>query len=316
MSVPQSIKTVSGNITPVLTTPDGAFNYDSVTPEAADYLRQKAADINARRSIAHRLTAEMGAILIEVKAAMPGVFLAWVRSEFEWSEDTAENYMRVARNMPQLVNPEQYQQRALYLLAGNSVTPEARESAAALAGQGVTVDYETAYILASAPEPLRARFAASEITKDNAFHLAKVLNRKNFPPAIRQICLDQKVSTAAAAEYLYTVWDNEQKTAHHVFPRKTFSEIRADNWTLNGYGWSVHISQAGPMDIQRFKADREQMYISEGSQKRYDWISCEARLTFTEDGRVLLVLGENAKVPAHLNDALALVNVRIDRVKS
>jgi hypothetical protein len=40
---------------------------------------------------------DRGNLLMEAKDAHPGEFLAWLGEEFEWSQDTAERYIKVAR---------------------------------------------------------------------------------------------------------------------------------------------------------------------------------------------------------------------------
>lgn len=287
------------------------FNYDNLPPDEAQYLRERAAYINARYAMSQRLAAEIGAALLEAKANMPGVFMAWVSTEFDFSIDTAENYMNVARNMPELSAPDQYNLKAIYKLAQPSTPQAARDAAADLAEDGEKIDYETAYILANAPPPVVTRYLSETLTKPQAYQLARALNKKGLAPAVRSAALAHHVSNAAVVEYLSDCWQREQSTMNHIYPSKTFSAIAADNWTLNGLGWSVPIADATQTDVERFKVDRQAMHIDHATEQ-YDWLKFQAVIVYGKDGQPFLQpLG--AKLPDGLEGESVMVQVRVKR---
>jgi hypothetical protein len=287
------------------------FSYDNLKPDEADYLRSAAANINARRALSHRLTVEIGQILIEAKERMPGVFLAWVETEFDFSADTAENYMLTARNLPELANPEKYQMRAIYQLARTGTPQEAIDAAAEKAGAGQKVDYETSFILANAPEPIRQRYLAETLTKPQAFALAKALTNRRLPPVVKTDCLTHNVSNAAVVEYLADCWHRQQATARHAQPSKTYNEIAGDNWSLNGIGWSVPVSDATAQDVDRYKVDRQNMHIAQGMEK-YDWLRFEAVVIYNANGDPFLS-PVGVKLPPGIKGETVLVDMRIKR---
>lgn len=65
---------------------------------------------------------EIGRHLIEAKDRVGhGHFLPWLEREFQWSEDSAERYIGVAKRFPNSADLRNFTREALYLLAGPSV---------------------------------------------------------------------------------------------------------------------------------------------------------------------------------------------------
>lgn len=261
------------------------FSYEDLTPDDAEFLRAKAAYINARRHINHQLIVEMGSALLEAKTRLPGVFLPWATAEFKVSHDTLENYMNVARNLPALPQEQGalFQARALYHLAGKGVTDESRAQAGQIAESGRVVDYETAYILADAPLEIKERYLAETLTKADAYNLAKVLNKKTTPPAVKAVCLTNGVSAPEVVEYLTQAYNDVSKG------RETWGDIAADEFQLNGMGWSVPLSQARLTDLERYRVDRAFMH-RDNAPRRYQWVELAAPVQHTKDGRDIIVI--------------------------
>ena len=97
-----------------------------------------------------RLTAEniisIGQKLTEVKEELEhGTFQSWLRTEFEWSEQTARQFMQVYRWSRTLENKNfvfsQLGTSALYLLAAPSTPPEARKEVLDLVEIGEKITY-------------------------------------------------------------------------------------------------------------------------------------------------------------------------------
>ena len=79
----------------------------------------------------------IGKKLLQAKELMPhGEWGNWLQQEFDWSQDTAGNFMNVAKQFPQLPEGTDFTAEALYILARNSVPPEARAVAVAEAKKG------------------------------------------------------------------------------------------------------------------------------------------------------------------------------------
>lgn len=58
-----------------------------------------------------------------------GQFGVWLEAEFEWSDQTALNFMSVAKRFPQIPNGLEFAPRALYLLSAPSTPESARVEA-------------------------------------------------------------------------------------------------------------------------------------------------------------------------------------------
>ena len=289
---------------------DSGFDYSTLPTDDAEFLRNKAAYINARRHITHQLITEMGIALIEAKERLPGVFLAWARNEFQFSDDTIENYMNVAAKFPALEQTGGIiQAKALYLLSRGSTPESVRTEAAELAGAGVPVDYKTAFILAEAPPEVKARYLAEELPKDSAFDLARVYKKKTIPQPVKEVCIGQKVSSASVVNYLAEAWTDYQATKGTVHERSTYADIEADGWTLNGLGWAVPISQAREVDIERFKVDRQTMRIDK-AMEAFEWIRLKGNIS--EINGVTVLIPDDSK-SLKGNTGAVVIDVRVKK---
>lgn len=90
----------------------------------------------------------VGKALLEVRDILPhGEFGNWIKNNFNWSHDTANNFMNVARKFPTLPDGAEFEKSALYLLAKNSTPQQAREQAIQQAEQGIKITKGVAKIL-------------------------------------------------------------------------------------------------------------------------------------------------------------------------
>jgi hypothetical protein len=114
------------------------FSYDALDTDTRTLVEQKTSEI---RGFMGRAVIEVGKVLMEVKERLPhGGFLQWIKSEFRWSEDTAGNYMRAAREFGDNPNVSEFlAASAMYALSSPSTPPAARDEAMALVEQGVKV---------------------------------------------------------------------------------------------------------------------------------------------------------------------------------
>lgn len=289
---------------------NAGFDYTTLGPDDAEFLRNQAAYINARRHITHQLITEMGGALIAAKYRLPGVFLLWSRLEFGFSDDTIENYMNVAKWFPALENSSatSIQLRALYKLSSINTDESARTEAAQLSNAGQTVDYKTAYILAEAPVEVKTDYLNETLPKDSAYEMARVYKKKSLPQTVRDVCISHRVSSPEIVDYLAEAYLDYQRTKGTIHERSTYADIENDKFHLNGLGWSVPISQARAVDIQRYKVDRAFMH-RDLAPKRYEWLETNALVQKTPDGRLVIVLEKPDF--AQLEGALLMLKVRL-----
>lgn len=107
-----------------------AFNYGVLDQETRESVQQQAAAIKSLMRRAVQDIIEIGQKLIAVKEQLPhGQFGPWLRAEFEWSDQTALNFMNVARRFGEIPNGLDFAPKALYLLSASSIPEVARQEA-------------------------------------------------------------------------------------------------------------------------------------------------------------------------------------------
>jgi hypothetical protein len=119
------------------------FDYTTLDPDAADFLRQAANQIRSCREGMAREIIRMGMTLHGAKAhLLHGQFGPWLKAEFNMSERTAENYMSVAKefgNKSETV--ADLPLKLLYGLAAPSTPKQIREKVVADLEAGKTIDH-------------------------------------------------------------------------------------------------------------------------------------------------------------------------------
>lgn len=121
------------------------FDYAALDSETRIVVQQRTSEIKALMKRAASDIIEIGQKLIEVKARLGhGNFRPWLKIEFDWSQDTAHNFMNVASKFGNFPNLDGMAPSALYLLAAPSTPEEARAEAVALAEQGEPITYSRA----------------------------------------------------------------------------------------------------------------------------------------------------------------------------
>ena len=87
------------------------------------YIRYRTREIRVLAKRAARDIVVIGQRLLEVKAALPhGSFGPWLQAEFNWTDRTARNFMRVAQRFKmETVSDLNISPTALYLLASGDV---------------------------------------------------------------------------------------------------------------------------------------------------------------------------------------------------
>ena len=135
-----------------------------------------------------RLTAEniisIGQKLTQVKSQLGhGSFQQWLRTEFEWSEQTARQFMQVYRWSETIENKNfvfsNLGTSALYLLAAPSTPPEAREEVLGLVDGGEKVSYTRA-------KDIIDRYRGLPAVNDNVIETIDVETKPQIPTQLEK----------------------------------------------------------------------------------------------------------------------------------
>ena len=161
--------------------PEKNFIYSRLDNETRIIVKQRTSEIKNLM----RLTAEniinIGQKLTEVKHKLGhGSFQNWLRTEFEWSEQTARQFMQVYRWSMTIKNKNfvfsQLGTSALYLLAAPSTPPEARQEILNLVDEGEKINYTRAKSIVN-------RYKESPLTIKEKIEQSVNLNPK-FKPIV------------------------------------------------------------------------------------------------------------------------------------
>lgn len=121
------------------------FDYQALDAETRIVVQQRTSEIKALMKRAAQDILDIGQKLIEVKARIGhGHFGAWLAAEFDWSQDTANNFIRVAQRFSDIPKISEFAPSALYLLAAPSTPEPARLEALERAEAGEAISYSTA----------------------------------------------------------------------------------------------------------------------------------------------------------------------------
>ena len=127
----------------------GDFSYTLLDSKTRNIVSQKTLEIKSLMRLTTENIISIGKKLIEVKEQLKhGNFQNWLRSEFEWSEQTARQFMQVYRWSETIENKNfvfsQLATSALYLLAAPSTSFQAREKIIKMVNQGEKITYTCA----------------------------------------------------------------------------------------------------------------------------------------------------------------------------
>ena len=148
------------------------FNYDSLAPQDFNFIQQKTGEIKSLIRLSTQTIVEIGCKLIEVKTRLKhGQFGDWLKLEFDWSEPTAQRFMRVARKFKSVkLTDLPIVPSALYLLAANSIPEEARSEAIQRAATGESINYQKA-------KEIKDKYSSKESSDSNS---KQVLQQASF----------------------------------------------------------------------------------------------------------------------------------------
>lgn len=123
------------------------FNYTALDASTSEFVQQQTGEIRGLMKRTVESIFEIGQRLIVVKERLGhGHFGSWLETEFEWSQDTASNFINVAKKFGKFPNFSEFDMAAsaLYMLAAPSTPDAARIEALARAKAGESITYKAA----------------------------------------------------------------------------------------------------------------------------------------------------------------------------
>jgi hypothetical protein len=121
------------------------YNYSTLDSKTRQNVIKHAEAIKFRTQRVIQDILEIGKSLVEVKAQLPhGQFGVWLNAEFGWSDQTALNFMNVAKRFPEIPNGLEFAPKALYLLSAKNVSDDIRQEALGMAAEGVFISAKVA----------------------------------------------------------------------------------------------------------------------------------------------------------------------------
>lgn len=123
---------IAGDVEVIIPAPPQStlFDYSALDIESRIVVQQRAQEIKGLMRRAGEDIVEIGRKMLEVKARLPhGRFTPWLEAEFGCSQDTANNFMRVAQRFGNNPKLSEFAPSALYLLAAPSTPDSARQEA-------------------------------------------------------------------------------------------------------------------------------------------------------------------------------------------
>lgn len=129
-----------------------SFEYTLLNEETKIIIEKRTLEIKNLMRLTAENIIDIGQKLTEVKEQLEhGTFQIWLRTEFEWSEQTARQFMQVYRWSETIENKNfvfsQLGTSALYLLAAPSTPPEARQEILNLVEIGEKITYTRAKVV-------------------------------------------------------------------------------------------------------------------------------------------------------------------------
>jgi hypothetical protein len=224
------------------------FDYSQLPEVEGVAVKEAATAIHLHLHNMQERMIEIGDALLEVRGLLVhGQWLSWLKAEFDWSEDSARNYMNAAQRMRDIPNRSEYQQRAIYLLAKRTTPEEARGAAAALAANGEPVDHDAAQILSHILRfpYLVKRFQDKAIAKAQC--LATIRALKACSPESMQFAIENEVT------HPYVVRGINE--AYHRADRERWDDLLRDRALITDKR-SVPLSEANERDWQDWIAWR------------------------------------------------------------
>jgi hypothetical protein len=173
----------------------------ATTPITSDTLTDHAKEIRRLSKQVYSDVVEIGDRLTRCKKIVGhGNWLSWLDREFQWTDRTARNFMRVfEESKSETFSDLNLPVSALYLLAAPSTPDAARAEIVKLAEAGAAVSVETVKdVIATKKGWSRARYKAFKAKKRNARLRAR--SRQNGSLSNMEIAADPVVAETATEE--------------------------------------------------------------------------------------------------------------------
>lgn len=154
------------------------FDYTGLDIETSQFVQQQTGEIRTLMKRTAQGIVEIGCRLIDVKECLGhGKFGAWLLAEFEWTDRTARQFMRVAEEFKSANFADlPFAPSALYLLSAPSTPKAAKEEALARAESGEPITYTTA-------KAIKQKYAIPSATPKSKPELEPVLQPQPTPTA-------------------------------------------------------------------------------------------------------------------------------------
>ncbi len=122
------------------------FDYSQLEEETSIFVREQTEEIRVLMKRTAEGIRNIGQKLLEIKEKLGhGNFLNWLKAEFNWSEPTAQRFMRVARQFKFInLTDLSIAPSALYVLSAPSTSNSVREEAIFRAQTGENITYAAA----------------------------------------------------------------------------------------------------------------------------------------------------------------------------
>ena len=140
------------------------FDYTALDVSTSQFVQQQTGEIRGLMKRTVESIFEIGQRLIIVKERLGhGRFGSWLETEFEWSQDTASNFINVAKKFGNLPNFSEFDMAAsaLYMLAAPSTPDAARDEALARAKAGESITKKTAKSIKQKYTPAAAKLESA-----------------------------------------------------------------------------------------------------------------------------------------------------------
>ncbi len=141
------------------------FDYSRVASDDRSFIMQKTSDIHILARRTQECIIHTGKYLHQIKKRLPrGTWIPWLKTEFDWSDRTAQNFMNVASKFKS-ENPSDLKNiaaSALYLLSAPSTSEEAVDLAMKKAKSGKVNSRDAKKIIREAKQQNEETEYASE----------------------------------------------------------------------------------------------------------------------------------------------------------
>ncbi|MBV8885395.1 MAG: DUF3102 domain-containing protein [Chroococcidiopsidaceae cyanobacterium CP_BM_RX_35] len=167
------------------------FDYSSLDPEISEFVQQQAGEIKVLVKRTAQGIIEVGLKLVNIKERLGhGQFGDWLEAEFDWTDRTARQFMRVAEEFKSAnFSDLPFSPSALYLLAAPSSPQAAKLEAISRAEAGEFITYTKA-------KDLKQKYALPSKSKPKRLlKLEPKLNTELVPPIISTLVLPPQQST-------------------------------------------------------------------------------------------------------------------------